>query len=72
MVDFLAIGDVIRFVVAWGAVSTIVNAGDTDGQVVKVFLEEHGAILMVFVPLVYHLFEKFALRCLVEALKLVF
>ena len=44
MVDFLAIGDVIGFVVAWGAVSTIVNAGDTDGQVVKVFLEEHGAL----------------------------
>ena len=59
MGDLLAVSDVIGFVVAWGAASSIVESGDADDQVVKVFLEENGAILMFFVPLVDHLFEIF-------------
>ena len=59
MGDLLAVSDVIGFVVAWGAASSIVESGDVDDQVVKVFLEENGAILMFFVPLVDHLFEIF-------------
>ena len=57
--DFLAVGDFIGFVVAWGAASSIVDGGDSDDQVVKVFLEENCDIIMVFVPLVDHLFEIF-------------
>ena len=72
MDEFLAIGDVTVFVLAWGAASTIVDGGDADYKIVKLFLEENGAILIVFVPLVDHLFESFSLRCLGEALELVF
>ena len=72
MDEFLAIGDVTVFVLAWGAASTIVDGGDADYKIVKLFLEENGAILMVFIPLVDHLFESFCLICLGEALELVF
>ena len=62
----------IGFVVAWGAALIIVDGGDADGQAFKVFLDENSAIITVFVPLVDHLFESVAVRCLGEALELVF
>ena len=67
MVDLIAVGEVIGYVVSWGAAST-----NADDQVVKIFPEKHGAILMVFVPLVYPPLESFALRYLGEALELEF
>ena len=36
------------------------------------FLEETGAVLVVFVPLVDHIFEGFSLSCLSEALEMIF
>ena len=71
-VDLLDVSDIVGFFVAWGTASIIVDGGDADDQVVKLFLEEDIAVLMVLVPLVGPLFEIFALGSLGEVIELIF